>query len=117
MERILFLLPVAYAGYIFGLAMGLGTLSVAVVIMLPRAIFSSPIPRDSLFEIAAVGLVAGLVLLWFEGQQREKEQRQQALTQCEVAQYDLYEALAQSELARQEVSGHLQIIKDKESRR
>jgi len=54
------------------------------------------------------------VLLGFERRQKKKRRYQRALIQSEVAQDNLYEALTHSELARQEVSAHLEAIKEKE---
>ncbi|TET37510.1 MAG: GAF domain-containing protein, partial [Dehalococcoidia bacterium] len=89
MDRVLFLLPIVYAGFMFGIVAGLATSFIAVLIMLPRAIFISPSPTDALFEVAAVTLVGCLVCLWFRAQVKEKEQREQALEKLEAAQQDL----------------------------
>ena len=56
-ERIIFVLPVAGATFAFGQVGGIITLALAVLIMLPRAIFISPTPVDALIEIIAVGLL------------------------------------------------------------
>lgn len=97
MERILFILPVIYAGFIFGLAAGVLTLFVAMMLMTPRALYFSEHPGIVLFEMAAVVVVGGLTLLWFEGQRKEKRQRQQAL--------------AELEKARQELATNIEVIK------
>ncbi|GAI36017.1 unnamed protein product, partial [marine sediment metagenome] len=89
MDRILFLLPIAYAGFVFGPLKGFVTLLVAAVIMLPRAIFISPAPADALLETAAVLLTGGLVIMWFESLEKEKTLRAQAIAKLEVAQQEL----------------------------
>ena len=71
LERVLFLFPVTYAGLVFGIKAGLASLAVALVIMLPRAIFISPSPPDALFETVGVILIGGLVNLWFERHKRD----------------------------------------------
>ncbi len=88
-ERVLFLLPIAYAGFFFGIRGGIASLVVALAIMLPRAIFLSPSPADALFETGSVILIGALVNLWFESQQREKERRRQALLTLQAAQQEL----------------------------
>lgn len=89
LERVLFLLPIAYAGFFFGLRGGIASLTCALVIMLPRAIFVSPSRADALFETGSVVLIGALVNLWFWSQQREKERRRQALLTLEAAQQEL----------------------------
>jgi PAS domain S-box-containing protein len=65
MERVFLLVPVTCAGFVFGTGGGLVSLAVALVIMLPRAIFLSVYPADALFETGAVVVTGGLVNLWF----------------------------------------------------
>jgi PAS domain S-box-containing protein len=88
-ERVLFLLPIAYAGFFFGIKGGIASLIVALAIMLPRAIFLSPNPADALFETGGVILIGVLVNLWFESQQREKERRRQEILRSEAAQREI----------------------------
>ena len=89
MERILFLLPMTYAGFIFGPVKGFLILFVAALIMLPRAIFESPVPRDALFETGAVLVTGGLIILWFESLEKEKARRAEAIARLEAAQREL----------------------------
>ncbi len=86
MERVLFLLPVTYAGFVFGIRAGLAAVAVALAIMLPRIVFISDSPGDASVETAGVTLVGILVNLWFESHQREKERRQRLLSELQVAQ-------------------------------
>ncbi len=102
MDRILFLLPIAYAGFVFGPLKGFVILLVAAVIMLPRAIFISPAPADALLETVAVLLTGGLVIMWFESLEKEKTLRAQAIAKLEVA--------------RQELQSHVQIIEQDKRR-
>ena len=60
LDRILFLLPVIYAGYVFGPIAGYGSCFAALLIMFPRAIAVSPAPGDALLEILTVTLVGAL---------------------------------------------------------
>jgi two-component system sensor histidine kinase DegS len=81
MERVLFVLPIAYAAFTFGMAGGLVTSVVAILIMLPRVLFISPYPVDAFVETIAVALVGGLVSWMVETQEREKRLRQQAFAE------------------------------------
>lgn len=75
MVRILFLLPVTYAAFIFGIRGGLITLAVAAVAMVPRIILISEAPLDASLETASVVVVGGLVVLFFQSQQAERKRR------------------------------------------
>jgi two-component system sensor histidine kinase DegS len=81
MERVLFVLPIAYAAFTLGTVGGLVTLAVAVFIMLPRAFFISPSPVDAFVETVAVALVGGLMSWMVETQEREKRLRQEAFAE------------------------------------
>jgi len=89
MDRILFLVPIIYAGFIFRLWAGLITCFVALLIMLPRALFISSNPLDVSFEIVGILLVGVLACLWLEAQLKGKEQRQQATVELETVQQQL----------------------------
>jgi two-component system sensor histidine kinase DegS len=78
-ERIVFILPVAGATFAFGQVGGVVTLVLAILIMLPRALFISPYPADACIEIVAVGFVGYLVIWMIETQEREKQLRQEAV--------------------------------------
>jgi len=88
-DRILFLIPVIYAGYTLRLRVGLGICFAALVIMLPRALFISPSPPDALLETGGILVVGTLTCFWFEAQLKAKEQRQQASRELEAIQVDL----------------------------
>ena len=77
-ERVFLLLPVIYIGLIFGIKAGLASLAVALVIMLPRAIFLSTSPPDALFETCGVILIGGIVNLWFHLHRRDIARRKRA---------------------------------------
>jgi len=89
MERILFLLPIAYAGFVFGPFRGFITLLVAAAIMVPRIILLSSAPVDASLETGAVLLAGGLIIMWFESLEKEKALRAQAIAKLEVAQREL----------------------------
>ena len=74
-ERVFFLLPVTYAGFIFGIKAGLASLAVALVIMLPRVFLISLYLPDALFETGGVIIVGGIVNLWFHVHSRDIDQR------------------------------------------
>ncbi|MBA7628475.1 hypothetical protein ES703_35963 [subsurface metagenome] len=88
-ERVLFLLPLTYVGFVFGVKAGLASLVVALGIMLPRVFLISPYPPDALLETGGVILIGGLVNLGFEGYRRERGRRQQLLLSLEAAREEL----------------------------
>ncbi len=94
MERVLFLLPITYGGFIYGLRGGLTCLVVAAVVMFPRAIFVSPAPADALIETTLVLVIGALVNTWFQGYEREKERRRVAMLWLEAAQEELRQHVA-----------------------
>lgn len=76
-ERILYLAPILWAGFLFGGKGAVVTSLVAVACMLPRAIFLSPVPKDALFETSAVLIIGCVVSLAFQGLRKERERRTQ----------------------------------------
>jgi len=92
MERILLLVPVSYAAFVFGTKAGLISLAVASVIMLPRVFLMSEYLPDALLETIAVILIGGLINLWFDRSRKEKERRQQLLSKLEAADQQLESA-------------------------
>lgn len=78
-ERILLLVPIIYAGVKFGLMVGLVTCFVALILMLPRALFISPVPADALLESAGVILTGTLACFWFDSQVKARERQRMAI--------------------------------------
>ena len=79
-ERIIFLLPVAAAAFVFGQTGGLIALGLAILIMLPRVFLISDFPGDALLEVLAVGAVGYLVIWMIAVQEQEKRLRQDAVS-------------------------------------
>lgn len=84
-ERVLYLAPIVWAGFIFGWKGSFFTSLVALSLMLPRVIFISDYPMDSLFETAAVFIIGNVLSLSFASLRREREYR----TRLETTQRDL----------------------------
>lgn len=84
MERVLFVLPIAYAAFSFGMVGGLFTMLISLLIMLPRVFLISPLAGDALAETAAVMLVGTLMSWMVERQEREKRLRQKAVARLEA---------------------------------
>ncbi len=102
LDRILFLLPIIYCTYVFGLTGGLGTSFTALLVMLPRAILISPAPTDAIVEIVGVILVGVLVSLWSWTLVKEKGKTEAALAQLNSAQNNLRYYLQQITRAQEE---------------
>lgn len=79
-ERIIFLLPVAGATFVFGQGGGLIALGLAILIMLPRVFWISDFTGDALLETLAVGVVGCFVIWMITIQEREKRLRQEAVS-------------------------------------
>jgi len=102
LERIFLLLPISYAGLVFGIKAGLASLVVALGIMLPRIFLISLYPPDALLETSGIIVIGGLVNLGFEGYRKEQGRRQQVLSKLESAQ--------------QELQSQVQVIESREKR-
>jgi two-component system sensor histidine kinase DegS len=84
-ERILYLAPIVWAGFLFGWRGSVGTSLAALALMLPRAIFISQNRTDSVFETGAVFVIGNVIAISFELLRREREHR----TQLEAAHKEL----------------------------
>ena len=74
-ERVLFLIPITYAGFAFGLRAGIASLVAAGFIMLPRAIFMSVVTVEAILESSGVIIVGGMANLWFHMRRRDIAKR------------------------------------------
>ncbi|MGB2583080.1 MAG: PAS domain S-box protein [Dehalococcoidia bacterium] len=74
-ERIFYLAPIVWAGFLFGRRGAVTTSVVALACMLPRAILISPYPSDALFETGAVFVVGNLVAFTFSSLRKERVRR------------------------------------------
>ncbi len=91
-ERILFLLPIILAGFLWGWKGGAITSLAAVACMLPRALVDSPQPADALVEVLAIFLVGNLASYTLELLRRERRRP------------------AQLEAAQRKLQSHLKVI-------
>lgn len=71
-ERILYLVPIVWAGFIFGWRGAVITSTAALFCMLPRAIIVSPFETDALFESGAVFVIGNVLAVSFEALRRER---------------------------------------------
>ncbi len=74
-ERILYLAPIVWAGFIFGWKGAFVTSLAALAAMLPRALLFSDYQSDSLFEISAVFVLGNVLSISFASLRREREYR------------------------------------------
>jgi K+-sensing histidine kinase KdpD len=77
-ERILYLLIIFYASFIFGLWPGLITVAAALVAMLPRAIVQSQHPADAMLEVILVTVI-GIVLCIYNDRIQKYRQKLEAV--------------------------------------
>lgn len=91
-SRLFYLVPIIYAGYIISTGIGLTLTIIALIVMLPRAIFISPSLPQALFEIAIVILVGVLANLWLRARAKQMtaiEEQEQATALMVIAQEKL----------------------------
>lgn len=69
------MVPIIYAGFLFGRRDSFLVSLVALACMLPRAIILSPHPADALLETGAVFILANTVALSFDSLRKERQQR------------------------------------------
>jgi len=77
-ERIIYLLIVFYASFVFGLWAGLLTVAAALVAMLPRALIQSLHPADAILEVALVTII-GIVLCIYNDRIQKYRQKLEAV--------------------------------------
>ena len=82
-ERILFLIPITYAGIIFGLRAGLISIMVTLAITLPRVFLQTDYRAEVALETGIVILLGLLVNFWFETKRKESELYQQLIDRLE----------------------------------
>jgi PAS domain S-box-containing protein len=84
-ERVLYLAPIAWAGFLFGWKGAFATSLAALACMLPRAIFISDNPVESLFQTGAVFVLGNVLAISFASLRRERDYR----TRLEATQQEL----------------------------
>jgi len=84
-ERVLYLAPIVWAGFMFGWKGAFITSLAALACMLPRALFISLFPTDALFETSAVFIIGNVLAISFNALRKERDYR----TQLEVAHQEL----------------------------
>jgi hypothetical protein len=100
--RILFLAPITYATFVFGMRGGIISIIVAFAAMLPRIFFISLYPRDAVFEMSITIAMGSLISWSLEFRRREIGRRDQVLLKLEAV--------------RRELQTHIQVIKESERR-
>ncbi|MBL7119227.1 MAG: PAS domain S-box protein [Dehalococcoidia bacterium] len=97
-ERIAYLAPIIWAGFLFGWRGAFATSLIALACMLPRAIFISDYTMDALFETSAVFILGNVVTISFDALRKERDRR------------------GELERAQSTLELQLQVIKDNERR-
>ncbi len=76
-ERVLYLAPIVWAGFIFSWRGALVTSIIALISMLPVALFSPGPASDALFGVGAVFILGNVLALGFHSLRKEREYRGQ----------------------------------------
>lgn len=111
-ERVLYLAPIVWAGFIFGWRGAFIVSLVSLAGMLPRAILISDHPKDALLETSIVFIIGNVLAISFSALRREREYRkrlevsqeeQQKITEeLKVMQQNLRHYLRQATRAQEE---------------
>jgi len=88
-ERLMFLLPIGYAGLIFGIRGGIAAVFLSLAVMVPRDIWISEFPADAALETGTVALAGVLVNVLFETYRRQRIGRERMLSRLQAAQEQL----------------------------
>ncbi len=84
-ERILYLAPIVWGGFLFGQRGAIIISLAALACMLPRVIFISPHPVDAIFETSAVFILGNVLAISLNALRKEREHR----VQLEMSQQEL----------------------------
>ena len=109
-ERILYLAPIIWAGFIFGFRAAFAVAIVAVICMLPRAIFISEHPMDAVFETIAVFVVGCVVAFSFGTLRKERERRIQLVVLNEISGV-LSESLQLTQLLSSSIDSVISVVR------
>jgi two-component system sensor histidine kinase DegS len=88
-ERILFLIPITYAGMYFGTRTGLISLAIALAIILPRLFQTSEYRTEAIMETATVVILGILINLWFGTRRKENELYRQLINRLEESEQEI----------------------------
>lgn len=115
-ERILYLAPIVWAGFMFGWRGAFVTSLVSLGCMLPRIIFISNSPMDAAFEAGAVFVIGNVLALGFSSLRKEREYR----TQLEAAQERQQQVAEELRLTQENLRHYLQqatMVQEEERKR
>ena len=87
-ERILYLAPIVWAGFMFSFRGAFVTSLVALALMLPRALMVTTDRVDSLFETSAVFIIGNVLAITFDSLRHARERRielEQAQTELQAS--------------------------------
>jgi len=101
-HRILSILPVAYAAFVFGLSGGLLASSLIAALLLPRVFLISSEAEEAAIEVAAFLFIGAFVSWLIDVQNKEKARHKQTIASLEWAQGELH--------------SHIQAIENEERR-
>ncbi len=106
-ERILYLAPIVWAGFLFGWKGGVAFSLIALAAMLPRAIFVSSYPTDSIFETFSVFIVGNVLAMTFYSLRKERQYRKQLEEAQEKLHFYLRQVTNSQEEERKRISHEL----------
>jgi two-component system sensor histidine kinase DegS len=103
-ERILYLAPVVWSGFLYGWRGTLITSLLALACMLPRAIVISEHPRDAILESTVIFVIGNVLAISFHSLRKEREHR----IQLEAAQQEQQRVTEELKVMQQNLRFYLQ---------
>ena len=88
-ERILFLIPITFAGMYFGMRTGLLSLVIALAIILPRVFQTAEYQTEAILETGTVVILGLLINLWFGTRRKENELYRQLINRLEESEQEM----------------------------
>jgi len=103
-ERVLYLAPIVWAGFLFGWRGAFLISLVSLACMLPRAIFVSAHPTDAILETSIVFVIGNVLVISFSSLRKEREYRKQ----LEAAQEEQQKIAEELKMMQQNLRYYLQ---------
>jgi PAS domain S-box-containing protein len=88
-ERILFLIPITFAGMYFGTKAGLLSMAIALAIILPRVFQTADYQTEAVLETGTVVVLGLLINLWFGTRRKENELYRQLIKRLEESEQEM----------------------------
>ena len=106
-ERLFFLIPMFYSGFVFGMRGGVISLILSFAIIIPRIIWISDNRPTAFWELGLVTVIGLMMTLWLEAYRREQKRRENSVETLQVTRQEAQQyvqALENSEKALETIN-------------